>query len=118
MIEALPLTAMAREVALHCVPVAVAEDCWEMVLDESRALLFGEHHRVTIEAALRVHVGRPIELRISAGVPPAATPAALSERARSERHAAALQELRADERLAALMSRFDARLDESSVRPV
>ena len=117
LLETLPLAAMAREVALHCVPVDMQDARWEMVLDESRAALYGDHHRRTIEAALQAHFGREIALQLTSGVPPEPTPAMRIERLRSARQAEAVAQLRGDERVLALMQQFDARLDESSVRP-
>ena len=117
-VEALPLVGMAREVAMHCVPVSMTDDQWELVLDERRAALFAEQHRLAIETALRAHLGRTVDLSISCGTPPGPTPAAWQERMRADRRAAAVTQLRADERVVALMQRFDARLDESSVRPL
>ena len=88
----------------------------ELRLDPEQSNLFNARHVERIQAALRRSLDRAtLVINIEPGPLSGETPAQIDKRVSAERHAAAVAKIRADPRLAALISRFAATLDESGI---
>ena len=71
-----------------------------------------------LQDALTAHLGRPIRVSIEVGAIATETPAQRNQAERVERHAAAVASLEQDPFVRELIQRFDARLEEASVKPL
>ena len=74
-------------------------------------------HSKKIALALQNYFGRELSVSIDIGKPPGETPAMVAARAARERQALAVAEIDSDERLQALLTRFDGELDRASIAP-
>lgn len=104
-----------RQVLLHSVLESQGEG-FQLLVDEQQRVLCSDAILQEMEQMLRSLVG-DVPLRIAYGAP-AQTPFIIQQALDSERQAQALQTVRNDARLQALCKRFDATLDEASVKPI
>jgi DNA polymerase-3 subunit gamma/tau len=104
-----------RQVLLHSVLESQGEG-FHLLVDEQQRVLCSDAILQEMEQMLRTLVGE-VPLSIEYGAP-TQTPFMIQQALDSERQAQALQTVRNDARLQALCTRFDATLDESSVKPV
>lgn len=118
LLENLGLLGMVYSIAANCELTAVTGDALEFVLDGDNASLFNEGHSDKIRLALQNYFERELSVSISVGKPPGETPAMHRARAASERQQEAVEEIDGDERLQALIARFDGELDRASIAPL
>ena len=118
LLEALGLLGMVYSIASNCQLVAVDGTALHFVLDESNASLFNTGHSDKIRLALQNYFDRELSVTIDVGQPPGETPAMRTARAARERQAEAVAEIEGDQRLQALMARFDGELDPASIAPM
>ena len=78
----------------------------------------GPAHQQTLAKALSAYFGTEVEVEITFGTADKETPRAANIRAKEERLAAAIDVLNRDPDLQEFKQRFDARLDEKTVRPI
>ncbi|MGX5913586.1 DNA polymerase III subunit gamma/tau [Aliidiomarina sp. Khilg15.8] len=104
-----------RQVLLHSVLESQGEG-YQLLVDEQQRVLCSAPLLQEMEQMLRSLVG-DVPLSIEYGAPEQ-TPFIIQQALDSERQANALQTVRNDARLQALCTRFDAVLDEASVKPV
>jgi DNA polymerase-3 subunit gamma/tau len=114
----LGLSGMARMLAEHC--ELVARDAARVDLRIARAhqhLLRGPHQE-RLKAALEQHLGAKLRLSIQVADDAGASPAALASRDRRERQAQAIAEIEQDPFVRELVETFDARVVDSTIKPV
>ena len=118
LLEQLGLLGMVYSIASNCELVSVQGQELRFVLDENNASLFNPGHSDKIRLALQNYFDRELSVSIDVGAPPGETPAMQQARAARERQQAAVAEIEADQRLQALIARFDGELDRASIAPM
>jgi DNA polymerase III subunit gamma/tau len=116
-IDEMALAGLVKELAGHCVLLEKTDDRVHLVLSPSQEHLLKTTQKERLQEALRTRFGPGIKLVISVEQPSKETPAERRSREEREAQAAALSNLRNDPNVQALVSAFDATLDESTVRP-
>ncbi|QFU76166.1 DNA polymerase III subunit gamma/tau [Halioglobus maricola] len=116
-LEQLGLLGMVYSIASNCELVTVDGHALRFMLDEANSSLFNDGHSNKIALALQNYYGRELSVSIDVGTPAGETPAMRAARATRERQQQAVNEIDSDERLQALMTRFDGALDRASIAP-
>lgn len=87
-------------------------------LDMDNSSLYEDSHSVRIEQALTDYFGESVSIDIEVGQVSSETPQANMLRLRAERQAAAVESMKNDTNVQQLVSRFDGRLLENTVKPL
>lgn len=110
------LRGMVRELAQHCEWVGLANGVVALRLGEAQKHLLAQQSRLQTE--LSRHFDQSLKLRIEVGEIDGETPAQRNAAVREQRHADAVASLAQDPFVQEMIERFDATLQESSVRPL
>lgn len=110
LVNQLGLTAIARQVAVNCVPVEQSDDAFRLALEPGHAQMLSKAIEERIRMALEHHLGRPIRLKFQIGGVTAATPATQHQQQQDERRQAATDHLLQDPQVRDLQERFDAQI--------
>ncbi|MBI1733519.1 MAG: DNA polymerase III subunit gamma/tau [Gammaproteobacteria bacterium] len=116
-IDEMSLAGLVRELAGHCMLHERTQDRVHLVLAPSQEHLLKTTQKERLQEALRTRFGPQLRLVITVEEPGSETPAERRAREEREQQAAALQNMRSDPNVQAMVASFDATLDESSVRP-
>ena len=118
LLEQLGLVGIVYNVASHC----ELRDCsgydFRFVLDPDNASLFNASHVDKIRLALENYFDSRVSVSIAQGEIQGETPAMQRARLARERQQEAVAEIESDQRLQALIARFDGELDRSSIAPL
>lgn len=119
-LDQLGLVGILHNIASHC----EMQHCAEMetgglqlrfVLDEQNATLFNESHIDKLRQALESYLGTPITLSIAVGATSSPTPSQIKAKRAELRQQEAVAAIENDPQVQALIARFDAQLDHSSI---
>ena len=114
----LPLTGMARVLAQHCELVARDAARVELRIAQAHQHLLDRTYQERLKAALESHFGARLRLAIHVVQDTGGTPAALADRERQQRQEQAVAGIERDPFVRELVENFDARVIESSIKPV
>lgn len=108
------------QLAQHSELLGVSDNCFSLRLanDQKHLLQINRNGAEKLQEALSVHFARPIRVSIEVGEISTETPAQRNQADRAERHASAVSALRQDPFVRELFERFDATLEEASVKPL
>ena len=108
------------QLAQHSELLGVSDNCFSLRLanDQKHLLQINRNGAEKLQEALSAHFARPIRVSIEVGEISTETPAQRNQADRAERHAAAVSALRQDPFVRELFERFDATLEEASVKPL
>ena len=116
--ERLGLGGLTRNLAAHCVVERDDGQALVLRLAPSQAAMNAEVHVQRIQKALAgVGIERTVSIEVGEIPEALETPRGQSERLNAERHAVAVEALKADPHIQKLQSAFGARLVEDSVEP-
>lgn len=118
LVEALPLAGMSRQYALHCALARQEGGRFELVLDREVEHLHNAKWEQALKEALEAHLGHGVQLSVTVGQAPGATPRQIQEQQAAERQHNAERAIEEDPRLRSLLERFDGQVDRGSIRPV
>lgn len=118
LIHKLKLAGMVYSIASNCQLLSRDGERLRFILDSANASLFNQRHSDTIAQALQNYFGAELSVSIEVGEPTAETPAMRTARAVTERQLQAVTEIESDQRLQALITRFNGVLDQSSIAPL
>ncbi|SCZ56312.1 DNA polymerase III subunit gamma/tau [Thiohalomonas denitrificans] len=119
LVAALPLAGMSQQFALHCALARRNGDRFELVLDQGvEHLSHNSKWEQALKEALESYLGRSVQLSVTVGTAPDATPHQLKEQRTAASQNEAEQAIRNDPRLNAFLERFDGEVDPGSIRPV
>jgi len=118
LLEQLGLVGIVYNVASHCELRDASGHDFRFVLDPDNASLFNASHEEKIRLALQNYFDRSVSVSISPGEVQGETPAMQRARLARERQQEAVAEIESDQRLQALIARFDGVLDHSSIAPL
>jgi DNA polymerase-3 subunit gamma/tau len=120
LIRELGLKGIVRELAQHCEWGGMADGQIRLTLGDTHKHLLhmnpANHER--LQAELNRHFDQPMRLRIEVGTIEGETPAQRDAVIRQARHAEAVASLEQDPFVQEMIERFDATMQESSVRPL
>ena len=116
--QGLELGGSLGEIASHCLFKQRQGNSLTFVIDQQQTSLYDSAHQQTLAKALSAYFGAEVEVEITFGAADKETPRAANIRAKEERLAAAIDVLNRDPDLQEFKQRFDARLDEKTVRPI
>ncbi len=117
LLELLGLKGIVYNIAAHCELHKCAGDQLQFVLDDAHAVLFNASHGDKLGLALGNYFGHVVTVSIEPGAVRGETPAMRSIRLAEKRQAEAVIAIEGDPQLQALIARFDAELDHSSILP-
>ena len=118
MVSRLALTGMARVLAQHCELVARDAARVELRIAQAHQHLLDGPFQERLKAALESHFGARLRLAIHVVQDTGGTPAALADRDRQQRQEQAVAGIERDPFVRELVENFDARVIESSIKPV
>ncbi|WP_374486284.1 DNA polymerase III subunit gamma/tau [Zoogloea sp.] len=120
LLNQLGLGALNLQLAQNCELLGVEGDSFRLRLSDSHQhlLQINRSGAERLQEALSAHLGRPVRVGIEIGAIATETPAQRNQAEKAERHAAAVASLEQDPFVRELIQRFDARLEEASVKPL
>ncbi len=118
--RSLGLRGMVRELAQHCEWVALDGEVLRLRLSTAHRHLLDMNPTLVerLSEVVAARLGRPLRIRAEIGDIAGETPAQRDAAHRLARHAEAVAALEGDPFVRELIERFDATLDEASVRPL
>jgi DNA polymerase-3 subunit gamma/tau len=114
----LDIGASLGEIASHCLLAERKNNGLFFVIDNQQTSLYDSAHEQGLAQALSEYFGESVTVDIAVGVANRETPRAADNREKAERLAEAVETLNQDPDIIKFKKLFDARLDESSVRPI
>ena len=114
----LDIGASLGEIASHCLFTERKNNGLFFVIDNQQTSLYDSAHEQGLAEALSDYFGESVTVDIAFGVANRETPRAADNREKAERLAEAVETLNQDPDIIKFKKLFDARLDESSVRPI
>jgi DNA polymerase-3 subunit gamma/tau len=117
-VEQLGITGMARMLAQHCELVRCDAKAIELKLPRAHERLLEKAYEERLKAALQKRYGRDVHVSISVGEGSGNSPAEMSDRERQRSQARAIAEIEQDPFVRDLVENFDARVNESSIKPI
>ncbi len=120
LLNELGLGGLNRELAQHCELLGTADDTFKLRLSHTHRhlLQINKGGAEKLQDALTAHLGRPVRVAIEIGEIATETPAQRNQAEKAVRHAAAVASLEQDPFVRELIERFDATLEEASVKPL
>ena len=117
-VERLGLTGMARVLAEHCELVARDAARIELRIAQAHQHLLDGPFQQRLKAALERYFGGRLRLAIQVAPGAGGSPAAIADRDRQQRQEQAIAGIESDPFVRELVESFDARVIESSIKPV
>jgi DNA polymerase III subunit gamma/tau len=112
----LPVTGAARELARNAELSRRDANLFELVVPKAKAYLAERSYQEKLKAALEQHLGTPVGVKVAVGEVSGASAAALESGERDARRAAATQAVRSDGFVQDLVSMFDGKVVDSTIR--
>jgi len=113
----LDIGASLGEIASHCLYSGRQGNQLQFIIDSQQTSLYDSAHQQGLAVALSDYFGEAVSVEISFGVADQETPRAVDIRQKQQRLADAIQTLNSDPDMIECQQRFDATLDEKTVRP-
>jgi len=117
-VEGLGLSGMTRMLAQHCELIRHEADRIELRLSRLHERLLDKPYQEKLKAALQQRYGAHVRVTISIGEGNGNSPAALADRDRQRKQAQAIAEIEQDPFVRELVENLDARVVESTIKPV
>ena len=117
-VAGLDVTGMARMLAQHCELVRHDGHRMELSISKVHERLLDKPYQDKLKAALQQRFGAELRVTISVGEGNGSSPAALADRDRQRRHTEAIAEIEQDPFVRDLVENFDARIVESTIKPI
>jgi DNA polymerase-3 subunit gamma/tau len=117
-VEGLGLSGMARMLAQHCELVRQDGNRVELTISRLHERLLDKPYQDKLKAALQQRFGAGVRVSIRVGDSNGNSPAALADRDKQQRQAQAVAEIEQDPFVRELVDNFDARIVESTIKPI
>ena len=118
LVERLKIGGMAKMLAQHCEVKSFDSDCFDLCVPEEHRHLTESSFQAKLKASVDDLFGRPMRLNVSVGTITGMTPAAIQSEERRQRQADAVASIEQDPFVRELVENLDARIIESSIKPV
>jgi DNA polymerase-3 subunit gamma/tau len=117
-IEELGVSGMAKMFAQHCELTSHADGCMELTLPRMHEKLLEGAYVERLKAALRQRFGNDLKISITVGAASGNSPKDIADREKQRKHAKAVADIEGDPFVRELVEEFDARVNESSIKPI
>ncbi len=114
----LKLIGMAKMLAHHSEAKLFTHDAIELLIPEAHKHLLDKKYQQAIQAALNTYFGRPVKLSFSIGSITGMTPVNLQQLENAQKQANAIAAIEKDPIVQDLVDSFDAKIIESSIKPI
>jgi len=118
LLDQLGLTGMTRMLAQHCELVARDATRVELKIAQAHQRLLDGPFQERLKMALEQHFGTKLRLAVRVADSAGSSPAAVADREKQKRHVEATAAIEQDPFVRELVENFDARVVESSIKPV
>ena len=118
LVSQLKLSGMAKMLAQHCELKSFSGDVLELCVPEEHRHLSEKPYQEKLKAAVAEYFDEPVKLSISIGMVTGQTPAQIETRDKQEKLAVAVAAIEQDAFVRELIDNFDAKLIESSIKPL
>lgn len=118
LLEQTDLQGFAKQLAMHCACERLAEDRIDLALSPHTKHLFKEERLEQIVTSLRATLNSNVNIHLEIEESDKETPAECLERLGFERHEQTKDNMINDPGIKALMSEFNATIDEQSIKPI
>jgi len=118
LVAQLKLSGMANMLAQHCEVKSFSDDGMELCVPEEHKHLMDKTYQDKLKTALAEHFGKPVRLKFSVGSVTGITPAELENREKQTRQSQAIAAIETDPFVRELVENFDAKLIDSSIKPI
>ena len=109
---------MARMLAQHCELVARDASRVELRIAQAHQRLLDKPYQDRLKAVLEEQAGHPLRFSIIIADAAGSSPAAIAEREKQHKQAEAIAAIEQDPFVRELVENFDARVVESSIKPL
>ncbi|MGZ5153188.1 MAG: DNA polymerase III subunit gamma/tau [Burkholderiales bacterium] len=117
-VEQLAITGMARMLAQHCELTRREDTRIELMLPKAHERLLEKAYQERLKAALQKRFGEGVQVSITVGDGSGNSPGAIAQRSRERDQARAIADIEQDPFVRELVENFDARVNESSIKPL
>ncbi len=117
-VEQLGVTGMTRMLAQHCEMKHFDETRIQLVLARPHERLLEKAYQERLKSALEQRYGSDLKLSITVGEAGDNTPVAIAQRERDAQQSKAIADIEQDPFVRELVDQFDARVNESSIKPL
>jgi DNA polymerase-3 subunit gamma/tau len=118
LIEQSGLTGMARMLAQHCELVSRDGAKVELAIAKTHEHLLDKPYQEKVRGALQQLLGQGVKVMFTVGETSGMSPVAIADRDRQHRQAQAIAEIEKDPFVRELVDNFDARVNESTIKPI
>jgi len=118
LVEQTDLQGFAKELAMHCACERLAEDRIQLALSPKTKHLFKDERLEQIVTSVRSTLNNNVDIQLEIEESDKETPAECLERLGFERHEQTKDNMINDPGVKALMSEFNATIDEQSIKPI
>jgi DNA polymerase-3 subunit gamma/tau len=116
LVQSLPVTGAARELARNAELQRREDGVFELVVPRAKSYLAGQNYVEKLKAALDQHLGSPVRVNVSVGEIAGATAASLEAGEREARRAEAVKAVQGDGFVQDLVNLFDGKVVDSTIR--
>lgn len=117
-VNQLKLSGMARMLAQHCELKSFEGGLMELCVPQEHRHLMDKPYQDKLKAAVAEHFAEPVRLNITEGSITGDTPAQIDNREKQEKHSVAVAAIEQDPFVRELVENFDAKIIESSIKPL
>jgi DNA polymerase III subunit gamma/tau len=117
-IDELGISGMAKVLAQHCELASHSETSMELTLAKVHERLLEGAYQERLKDALRKRYGSDLKISITAGAASGNSPKDVADREKQRKHAKAVADIEGDPFVRELVEDFDARVNESSIKPI
>ncbi|MBO1518739.1 DNA polymerase III subunit gamma/tau [Oceanisphaera pacifica] len=119
LVAELPLGGLLRQLAMHSSREEITEQQWQLWLQPQHKHLLNEKSRQELESVIQQHISQPITVLVTVGQQTGLqTPFEIEQVLYQAAIAQAKDEIKGDDAVQFLISRFAAVLDEDSIEPM
>jgi DNA polymerase-3 subunit gamma/tau len=118
LVNKLKLGGMARMLAQHCELQGFDARRFKLCVPEAHKHLLEKSYQERLGAAIVEHFGVPLKIELGIGVVSGLTPAVLENQEKQVKQAQAIAAIEQDPFVRELVENFDARVIESSIKPI
>lgn len=117
-IEELKVSGMAKVLAQHCELARHEDGCIELTLDKVHERLLEGAFQERLRTALQQRYGKDTRMNITVGAASGNSPKNIADREKQRKQAQAVAEIEGDPFVRELVENFDARVNESTIKPL
>jgi DNA polymerase-3 subunit gamma/tau len=118
LVNRLKLGGMARMLAQHCELKNHTDNLMQLVIPDEHKHLLEKPYQEKLRVALAEYFGQPVKVEFSIGVVSGMSPVVLDNQEKQRKQTAAIASIEQDPFVRDLVENFDAKVIESSIKPI